>query len=350
MLNQDDPKGRLARWVVTLQEFDFETVHRAGTKNQVADALSRLFNRGDGQPGSDFDEDIPYPDTDVKDTKISVNISKVMVDHRKKPQAPRRPAAVKEKEIMTHELEDLVVNSSKLSLSSWKTAQRADPMWRVMRDWLVEHKLSVEHADLNRWVVLADSQFEMVRDILCRRVQLMLAGKVVHRLVPVVPKLLQLKVAITAHAGECAHAGIHRTFDWIRQRFWWPGYYTDIKRVVVHCTTCQAVAAPKGQSVIEGRIKAKDEFDVFAMDLIKLPVTSTGLTYALVVMDVFTRFAWVTPINTKSAEETADAFNSVVAPVMRPRTLISDNGSEFKNRVFEEMCKAMAIKHKFCIP
>jgi transposase InsO family protein len=102
--------------------------------------------------------------------------------------------------------------------------------------------------------------------------------------------------------------------------------------------------------VIEGRIKAKDEFDVFAMDLIKLPVTSTGLTYALVVMDVFTRFAWVTPINTKSAEETADAFNSVVAPVMRPRTLISDNGSEFKNRVFDEMCKAMAIKHKFCIP
>jgi transposase InsO family protein len=214
----------------------------------------------------------------------------------------------------------------------------------------MEHKLSVEHADLNRWVVLADSQFEMVRDILCRRVQLMLAGKVVHRLVPVVPKLLQLKVAITAHAGECAHAGIHRTFDWIRQRFWWPGYYTDIKRVVVQCTTCQAVAAPKGQSVIEGRIKAKDEFDVFAMDLIKLPLTSTGLTYALVVMDVFTRFAWVTPINTKSADEPADAFNSVVAPVMRPKTLISDNGSEFKNRVFDEMCKAMAIKHKFCIP
>ena len=50
-----------------------------------------------------------------------------------------------------------------------------------MRDWLVEHKLSVEHADLNRWVVLADSHFEMVRDIVCRRVQLALAGKLVHR-------------------------------------------------------------------------------------------------------------------------------------------------------------------------
>ena len=67
-------------------------------------------------------------------------------------------------------------------------------------------------------------------------------------------------------------------------------------------------------------------------------------------MDVFTRFAWVVPINTKSAEETADAFNSIVIPAMRPRKLISDNGSEFKNHVFDEMCTAMDIKHKFCIP
>ena len=49
-----------------------------------------------------------------------------------------------------------------------------------MRDWLLEHKL-IDHADLNRWAVLADSQFEMVKDILCRRVQLSLAGKVDSR-------------------------------------------------------------------------------------------------------------------------------------------------------------------------
>jgi len=32
---------RVARWVMILQEYDFEIVHRAGKKNKVADALSR---------------------------------------------------------------------------------------------------------------------------------------------------------------------------------------------------------------------------------------------------------------------------------------------------------------------
>ena len=39
MMNQVDPKGRLARWVVTLQEFDFEVVHKPGKENKVADCF-----------------------------------------------------------------------------------------------------------------------------------------------------------------------------------------------------------------------------------------------------------------------------------------------------------------------
>ena len=35
-------KPRLIRWVLLLQEFDFEVRDRKGTKNQVVDHLSRL--------------------------------------------------------------------------------------------------------------------------------------------------------------------------------------------------------------------------------------------------------------------------------------------------------------------
>ena len=37
-----DAKPKLIRWVLLLQEFDFEVMDRKGTKNQVADQLSRL--------------------------------------------------------------------------------------------------------------------------------------------------------------------------------------------------------------------------------------------------------------------------------------------------------------------
>eukprot|EP00794_Sanderia_malayensis_P014549 gene14549-16052_t len=36
-----DPTGRLARWSLQLQQYDFEIIHRAGTVNANADALSR---------------------------------------------------------------------------------------------------------------------------------------------------------------------------------------------------------------------------------------------------------------------------------------------------------------------
>ncbi|XP_073014534.1 uncharacterized protein [Primulina eburnea] len=42
LLNKKDVKSRLIRWILLLQEFDIEIVDHKGTKNQVADHVSRL--------------------------------------------------------------------------------------------------------------------------------------------------------------------------------------------------------------------------------------------------------------------------------------------------------------------
>ena len=42
-LNQIEPKGRVARWLMDLQEFDFIVKYRPGRVHNNADALSRLL-------------------------------------------------------------------------------------------------------------------------------------------------------------------------------------------------------------------------------------------------------------------------------------------------------------------
>ena len=41
--NLKNPNGRLARWALSLLEYDFEIVHRKGSSHVVLDALSRMF-------------------------------------------------------------------------------------------------------------------------------------------------------------------------------------------------------------------------------------------------------------------------------------------------------------------
>ena len=58
-------KPRLIRWVLMLQEFDFEARDRKGTENQVADHLYRLEDEAMRELGDKTDIKDTFPDVHV---------------------------------------------------------------------------------------------------------------------------------------------------------------------------------------------------------------------------------------------------------------------------------------------
>ncbi|XP_060177823.1 uncharacterized protein LOC132607758 [Lycium barbarum] len=63
LMEKKEAKPRLIRWVLLLQEFNFEVKDRKGTENQVADHLSRLEEAE--RPSDELDIDDAFPDERV---------------------------------------------------------------------------------------------------------------------------------------------------------------------------------------------------------------------------------------------------------------------------------------------
>lgn len=87
---------------------------------------------------------------------------------------------------------------------------------------------------------------------------------------------------------------------------------------------------------------------LWCVDLVNLPslgVWNSGYSNILVVIDVFTRFAWVRPMKTKTVAECTSAMESILNSVSeKPKRVNTDNGGEFA-REFTEMLTKHGITH-----
>ena len=88
-----------------------------------------------------------------------------------------------------------------------------------------------------------------------------------------------------------------------------------------------------------------------SMDLIGefLPPTANKNRYALTVICMLVGYVFCVPLKTKTAEEVIQAYIDNVYSKLSMK-ILSDNGTKFKNKIFEQVAKELGIVHKLYTP
>jgi hypothetical protein len=87
-----------------------------------------------------------------------------------------------------------------------------------------------------------------------------------------------------------------------------------------------------------------DQWQADLVDLSSISSHNDNNRYALVVVDVLSKYAWVRPVKTKTGPNVTAAMRSILDEGRKPRKLQCDQGKEFYNSHFKHLMDSRGIK------
>ena len=303
--NFKDPEGQLARWLEVLQQFDFEVVHRPGRKHGNADALSRIPCR-----------------QCTRDTHLSPCLAEAQVSA-----VEFLPSF---SDIREKQLNDEIVG---LLLRA-----------KENKDKPSEGTIRAMNPHARRLFQLWD-QLLIKQGCLYRAYVRSVDGSSFLQLVA--PKSLTENIMKDLHEGVTGgHLGEDKTLHRVRERFYWPGYHSDVCHWVKTCGRCAArkTPAPKRRAPLQN-IAVGAPMQLVAVDILgPFPTSGLGNSYILTAGDYFTRWMEAYPIPNQEARTVAEKLTKeFFFRFSPPEQLHSDQGRQFESQLVAEVCKFLGI-------
>jgi hypothetical protein len=380
LFKHKDPSSRLMRMVLQLQDYDYEIIHRPGTQNANADALSRLpmlledneakvhylcaavtrsaTNSLPNSHRTGMDPDLVLR-PDAYDLERAIEESKTYNDITEEPQVSTEEKKVDmdsdetdniyhDMEVIEEDQENKEDISSNLSDTIIKSAQRADPSLKVVIEYLESQKLPEHDLDpstMRDWSV----RYKLQNSILFYDIRNMeeKSDSSDNYLRVVIPKTLQPTLLKQYHDGPCGgHLGHNKTYEKIKKKYFWPHMYTDIYQYIVSCEFCERKKTTRQyQNLPIGSIPFPSQpFECLTIDILgPLPETEINHNkYILVVVDYFTRWPFAFPMSNARARTIATIMvERIFCEHGFPASLLSDRGSQFLSELM------LAILHIF---
>ena len=175
-----------------------------------------------------------------------------------------------------------------------------------------------------------------------------------RRLQIVVPENLRQEVLSDLHEGIAGgHLGADKTLGRLKERFYWPGHYEDVRDWCRTCAVCASRKSPpaKPRAPLEPII-ASYPMQLVAVDIVgPFPESESGNCYILVVADYFTRYTEAYPLPNQEATTVANVLvNEFFLRYSPPERLHSDQGRNFESAIITETCRLLGVEKSRTTP
>ncbi|GJY38664.1 reverse transcriptase domain-containing protein [Tanacetum coccineum] len=289
LMNKQDAKPRLLRWVLLLQEFDITILDKKGSENLAADHLSRLENpHKDVLENKDINEHFPLETLGV----ISNGSTPWFADFAN-------------------------YHAGNFIIKGMSTQQKR----KFFKD--VKHYF---------W----DDPY-LFR--IC-------ADQIIRRCVHGHEALEILKACHEGPTGghHSANLTARKVFD---AGFFWPTIYRDAHSMIKSCDTCQRQGKISHRNEMpQNAIQVCEIFDIWGIDFMGPFPSSKGNKYILVAVDYLSKWVEAKALPTNDARVVVKILKSLFARFGTPRAIISDRGTHFCNDQFAKVMSKYGVTHR----
>ncbi len=146
------------------------------------------------------------------------------------------------------------------------------------------------------------------------------------------------------------HFAIKIMYNKIKERYYWPKIYEDIKIYVKFCNQCQRRKKLRNKNKLHN-IKIIELFYQIGIDIIRLlPITSKRKRYIIIAIDYFIKWAEIKALKEANAYEVAIfIYKKIICRHECSKKILTDRGTHFNNKMIEELMKKFNIKYNFSI-
>ena len=311
--------SKVNNWVIEISPFCITFEYIKGIKNTLVDTMSRLIDL-DPQIQTESDPEGYEFGYYTFDSLPTLEVSNIKTT------------------------QDILLNVKDIDASIndlWKLPISNDTLFKLqLEDVFCKNILNqIEKGNI------IEGQLYMVKDKLLKRY--VIDGDNTYETM-VVPRAITAQILQMAH-DELGRNGTHRTYTLPKRLYYWKGLKPSVEKHIKMCYQCQR----RNEQVVK---YATLHFDVatFPMQFISMdligefhPPTSRKNRYALPVICMLTGYVFCVPLKTKTAAEVIQAYiDNIYSKFRGSVKILSDNGTKFKNRIFEQVSNVLGVEYK----